>query len=194
MATADQLVRERIRRNVGYPNRPLPFHLPSSKAAPWIMEPAAAFPPPGEDGGAFPGLKPVDGRSYCLTMAVAAGTREVLATPRLGFPFQLRKVNLSGDIASTDAASFRILLAEDNDTAAVADPSGSDIYDLAGDLVGAEDPGMHAHLTAGPLIIEPWTLVRETGRFLKLKVHNATAGTRLLVAFFDLDILDPLGP
>ncbi len=189
MATADQALRERIRRNVGYPTRALAFHAPAATADPWIVQPTPRIPPTPGVPGPLPGLNPVDGRSYVITMVVLAAAREIQVTPRLGFPFQLRKINLAGDLAATDAVSFRILVSDDNDTTPTADPTGSDVYDISGDPIGAEDPGMHAALNAGTVVLEPWTLVLAAGKYLKLKVHNTAAGAKLIAAFFDLDML-----
>jgi hypothetical protein len=61
-----------------------------------------------------------------------------------------------------------------------------------GDLIGGEDVGVHAHLSAGNLVVEPWRKVLATGQRLKLKVHNVAGGIRVVAVYADLDDLTTL--
>jgi len=208
VAVADE-VRERIRQNVGHPNRPA-HHFPPRAVAPPVFLRAGrvvAGRPAPAPGAVLPGPLPPPpggvellpsppllgvsnpGRSFAITMAVLAGVRLVRVTPRLGFPYLIRRVTIQGDNSILDAVSFRLLISPDNDETATATPTGDDIIDFNTDIIGAEDTGLHAHLTAGPLELEPWLTVTTQGTNLKAKVHNASAATKRYVFAFDLDEL-----
>jgi hypothetical protein len=103
----------------------------------------------------------------------------------------IRAMTITGNLSIANANSFRILLANDTDTSAVADPTGTDLIEYAGDVIGAEDPGVHAHLTAGPLVVEPWRKVLVSGQRVKLKIHNVSGGTTVVALYLDLDALAP---
>jgi hypothetical protein len=189
--------RERIRRNIGRLAAPI-LHTPG-------RDDAARYPtvfrggdllvtPPGATtpGGVtpVPAFATVPGgRTLGLMLAVAAGTRQVAVTSPLPVPSVLRALTLCGSGALTEAISYRILLSQDADTTATATPSGSDLIEFSGDLVGAEDPGLHAALSLDNLSVEPWTKLLTTGTRVKIKVHNATGGTRNVALFIDLDDL-----
>lgn len=183
--------RERIRRNVGYPHVPRRLHPPTTPITrelffPTRVEPipgAPPAPPPEPSVFAFPG------HSYALTGQLPAGTREIFVTPKIGFPFQLRQITITGGWAATDAVSLRVLVSDDNDTTAVVDPTGQDVVISRGDAVGAEDPGMRLAPINGPILLEPWTIVRPGSRYLKVKAHNAALGAINIGVFFDLDEL-----
>lgn len=185
-----QETRERIRRNVGYPSRPRLIHPPVGVAKVDLffptrlpLPPGAIAPPPGEPPAVFPG------HSYALTAQTVTVTREIKATPRIGYAFQLRQIVVMGAWAITDAVSLRILVSDDNDETAVVDPTGTDVVDFAGDLIGTADPGLFLAPSTGPLVLEPWVAVFQAGKYLKAKLHNATVSTVNWSVFFDLDEL-----
>ena len=186
-------LREAIRRNVGRPSGGAGLHPPAAVATPTDLGfPAPALPGAGTDTTPQPIPAPLptaQGRTLCLTNRVPAATRAIIVSPRLGAPFILRRITITGDAAINVATSFRLLIADDNDTTATADPTGSDVFSYEGALIGAEDPGGHAHLTAGPLTLEPWSRYTQQGGYIKFKVHNATGGTLNWAAFIDLDEL-----
>ena len=147
-------------------------------------------------GGAVEGTLPptaaptvATGHTLHLAMSVPNATREIAVTGPLPYPTILRQVAVLGNNAAGEAISFRLLLADDNDTTATAEPTGSDIIEFGGDLVGAEDPGAHAILGVAPLVFEPWKRILGANQRLKLKVHNVAGGARLVFAYFDLDDL-----
>lgn len=193
----DQAVRERIRLNVG--------------RAPSYVTPAPGPPVPGRYGllfqggdliggsapGAADGGAAVDlslpslpqGRIVGIAMSVASPTREIAVSDALPAPCIIRALTITGNLLISDANSFRVLLSSDSDTTAVADPTGQDLIEYAGDVIGAEDAGVHAHLTAGNLVVEPWRKVLAGGQRLKLKVHNVAGGVRVIAVYADLDDL-----
>jgi hypothetical protein len=193
----NQTVRERIRRNVG--------------RAPSYTPPAPGPPVPGRYGllfaggdligGATPGGAPgapipdlslpslPQGRIIGVAMSTATGTREVAVTDALPAPCIIRALTVTGNVSIAEVASFRILLASDADVTAVADPTGQDLIEFAGDVIGAEDVGVHSHLTAGNLVVEPWRKVLVGGQRIKLKFHNIAGATRILAVYVDLDDL-----
>lgn len=181
----DTELRERIRRNVGHPHRPVTIHAPAALGGLATIIPTK--PPPGVD--APPPAFIYRGHSYALTAQTPLGTREIKVTPRIGFKFQLRQVAIMGTWAITDAISVRVLISDDDDTTAVADPTGVDVVQFSGDVVGAADPGLFIGPNVGPLLIEPWTLIEQTGKFIKVKMHNAAGAAANWVAFLDLDEL-----
>ncbi len=188
--------RERLRKNVGHRSPRNPFHGPNAVNPQFIFLPPLPTVPAGAPGAAptLPGLTPdtilpYNGHSFALTASVVTGVRVVLVTPRIAYPFILRKCSVNGNHVLTEAVSFRILLAQDNDTTAVADPTGSDVVEFTGDVIGAEDPGLHANLGTSSLELEPWTTIYSANNFLKFKIHNLAGVTRLFALFIDVDEL-----
>jgi hypothetical protein len=187
----DAAVRELIRKNLGRATPPARLHPPQTGAVGLVIGPTRDQPGvPTPTPEPLPAVPTWAGHSYALTLRTVGSAREVTATPRIGYPYQIRRITLTGNVAITEAVSLRLLVSEDNDTSAVTDPTGSDIILPLGDLVSAEDPGLHVHLTSGPMTLEPWTLVTLPSSFLKLKWHNTLAATeRLLTALIDIDEL-----
>lgn len=189
--------RERIRRNVGrltrgpelWPGLPVPgrFGLvfqggellggaPDNVLAGAIPAPAVA-----------PEL--ASGRTIHLNMVVTTGTREIAVSGSLPVPSVIRQITVFGSNAVNDAISFRVLVSDDADTTATAEPTGSDLIEYGGDLVGAEDPGAHAILGVAPLVFEPWRRILTAGLRLKLKVHNVAGANRTVGLYADIDDL-----
>jgi len=186
--------RERIRRNVGYPHRPVSVHPPGAVGEGDLFARGqlitAAAPTLEAPAGAPPAVIPVTpGRSYVLGMVVGANSRRVLVSPSIGFPYQLRRLVIVGDVAVGESFSMRLLISDDDDTAAVANPTGEDVIRVSGDLISTEDPGFRGSLTTGPLQIEPWHRVTRTPTRLKFKVHNNQAAARRVTLFADFDDL-----
>jgi hypothetical protein len=183
----DAPLRDRLRRNVGYPHHNVLIHGPQadSPRARFRSARGPAGPPPPAP---IPGV-PVAGRSYTINQTVLSGTRKVTVSRRVGFPCQVRKITLMGDGTMTEAISYRLFVSDDDDAAALADPTGDELVFPVGDLIGAEDQGLHAALSLGPLYIEPFVVVAQAGRFFKLKTHNVSGFTRNVVAYFDVDQL-----
>lgn len=190
-------VRERIRKNIGrladgphyFPGLPVDGRYGTVFQAGELV---GGMPPPGSTGAptstpAAPEL--ATGRTLHLAMSVITGNREVAVTGPLPYPTVLRQVTILGNNAANEAISWRLLVSDDNDTSAVAEPTGSDVVEFGGDLLGAEDPGAHAALGVAPVVFEPWKRILNANQRLKLKVHNESGGTRVLFAYFDLDDL-----
>lgn len=190
-------IRERIRRNVGYPptlrTHSPPLRVPgryghlfrggellpgSAPTLPNLPTPTPPTPPT---------IAP--GRTYALAASVITPSRAVLVTPPLPIPSVIRALTLTGNASIADAISYRILIATDPDTTPTANPSGTDLITFGGDVIASEDPGLHAHLTGGPLNVEPWHRLLTSPAFVKLKIHNTSAGTRVLTLYIDLDEL-----
>lgn len=191
----DQVLRERVRRNVGrlaagftyWPGLPIPGRYGTIFRGGELL---GGEPPQGGSVGAPlpPGVTPLpSGRTISLYLQTITGTREVAVTNPLPAPVVLRQVTIHGNIAANEAASWRLLLSDDADTTATANPTGTDIVQYGGDLVGAEDPGVHTTIAIAPLVFEPWTRILNAGKRLKLKHHNVTGATRVVGAIFDLD-------
>lgn len=136
-----------------------------------------------------PGTPVPEGRIIGVALSVANATREVGVSITLPAPSILRALTIHGNHTMAEAASFRVLLAEDTDTTAVANPTGTDLIEFGGDVIGAEDAGVHANLAAGSLSVEPWRRILTAGTHLKLKFHNLSGGIRNIAAYADLDLI-----
>jgi hypothetical protein len=192
-------IRERVRRNVGRLAGPVRHLVGPVTAGRYgqlfdghdlvggIPDPASGVILPAPV--ALPTVP--EGRILGVSILTTTGNREVALTDPLPAPCMIRAMTITGNLSIANANSFRILLANDTDTSAVADPTGTDLIEYAGDVIGAEDPGVHAHLTAGPLVVEPWRKVLVSGQRVKLKIHNVSGGTTVVALYLDLDALAP---
>lgn len=196
----DRTLRERVRRNVGRLAGPvllpMPPRTPGRYGQMFDGGDLVAGSPSGP-GELVPGLPPPSpstpqGRILGVALSVTNNTREVAVSDPLPAPSIIRQLSISGNLSIADANSFRVLLANDSDTTATADPTGTDLIEFAGDVIGAEDPGVHQHLSAGSLVVEPWRKVLSAGYRIKVKVHNVSGGTRNLAVYIDLDDLTTL--
>jgi hypothetical protein len=190
-------VRERVRRNVGRLAEPVRHLVGPLTAGRYgqlfdgrdlvggIPDPASGIILP-----APPTLPSVpEGRILGVAILTTTGNREVAVTDPLPAPCIIRALNIVGNLSIANANSFRILLSNDSDTTAVADPTGTDLIEYAGDVIGAEDPGVHAHLSVGTLTVEPWRKVLTSGQRIKVKIHNVSGGTTAIAVYADLDAL-----
>jgi hypothetical protein len=191
MPREDSALRELIRRNVGYPTQPDALHRaqavsPASILTPYSSTPAALVTAGGVIAPEDLSLG-VPGRSLYLGLNLAAGTRGVAASLTLSFPYIIRRVVFIGTVVFGEAASFRLMVSPDNDETPVAVPTGTDVIRFNTVVIGAEDVGLHSNLNVDSTAVEPWTRVTDTPTYLKLKAHNATAGTRVFGVYVDLD-------
>ncbi len=181
----DADLRERIRANVGHAYDPFLIHRAQAIGPRTRLGgPATGAPPSPKLPGA-----PVAGLTFLVSLTVVTGTRRVGITQPIGFKHQVRRIVLMGSAAITAAISYRLFTSDDPDTTAVAAPTGDELIEATGDLVGAEDAGIHAALSLGPLVVEPYILVPYVNRVFKLKVHNVTGATHTVTAAFDVDEL-----
>lgn len=198
MRDDDTAVREAIRRNVGHPPTRDPLHPPLAAdlrySIPLTPTRTGATTP---GAGTTPGTTTVadvlrlifPGTSYALNSYLTSGNRDLIKTPAIGFPYQLRRITLAGNSLINEAFSIRLLVSNSPDTTAVADPDGDDLVSWTGDLIGAEDAGIHLPLSYGPVTIEPWMIVTRHPTYLTLKVHNLSGSARSTLAVFDIDEL-----
>jgi hypothetical protein len=182
--------REAIRRNVGYPNPGVRLHAGTTTARPLLLQAGRARAAP------LPTIKPAAGvltatigHAYHLAMATNSGARVVKATPRIGYPFQLRQVLVVGNATPAEPFSYRILVSDDADTTAVEHPTGQDVIIPLGDRVGLEDLGLHPADFGQAVEAEPWYLEPVANRVIKVKTHNLAASTRNLYVYLALDEL-----
>jgi len=182
----DAPIRDLIRRNVGNQLRARGLHSPGAVAEPLLLEFGRGAAPTFPDiGGAALAIR---GRSFHIFISVTGVNRRVLVTPNIGFRYQIRRVTFTGDWAATEQLTARLLVSTDADITAVAEPTGDDVIDFTGDLIGTEDPGLHLNTGVGPVSIEPWQYVFERNTRLKLKFHNnEIATTRRIGCTIDLD-------
>jgi hypothetical protein len=190
---SDADLRERIRRNVGYAHVAVRLHPPRTPAAPTRLTFGRQTGAPLTTATALDTtakvLTAVLGHGYALTLSVLTGTREIAVTQKLGFPYVIRRATFGGNATIAEAFSARLLVSDDNDTTAVANPTGTDIIQPGGDVIGAEDPGIHGTWNSNPLVSEPWYVVPYPGTFIKLKIHNVAGATRTVSVWIDLDEL-----
>ena len=195
--TSDDILRERVRKNVGRLGPAVVHQAGPITAGRYGLlfdgGDLTGGSAPGTPGAEAPG--PVElpslpqGRIYGVNLVILTGTRKVGVSPPLPAPCVIRAITLNGSIAVHELFSFRVLLTTDTDTTAAANPTGTDLIEFSGDAVGAEDPGCHAMLALGPLVVEPWRQILTSGQRIKLKAHNLEATSRHLALYLDIDSL-----
>jgi len=143
----DAPIRDLIRRNVGNQLRARGLHSPGAVAEPLLLEFGRGAAPTFPDiGGAALAIR---GRSFHIFISVTGVNRRVLVTPNIGFRYQIRRVTFTGDWAATEQLTARLLVSTDADITAVAEPTGDDVIDFTGDLIGTEDAN-YSGTGAGP--------------------------------------------
>lgn len=198
--TDDAPLRERVRKNVGrlrpgialWPGLNVPGRFGTIFDGTDLVSGAVTIPGPDGTPVIIPAPPPdslPDGRIIGAYITLASGNRSVKVTTTLPAPCVIRALTLHGSLGVDQAVSFRVLLSQDDDTTATATPTGTDLIEFSGDVVGAEDVGVHANLAVGDLTVEPWRKVLVSGQRLKLKLHNVAGGVRSILLCADLDML-----
>jgi hypothetical protein len=196
----DQAVRELVRKNVGRLARPtfpwpgllVPGRFGTIFDGTELVSASASSPELGGTLTITPAPPPdslLEGRIIGAFMSIANGTRKIVVTTTLPAPCVIRALSLHGSFGVDTAGSIRVLLAQDDDTTLTTAPSGTDLIEFTGDVVGAEDPGVHANLAVADLKVEPWRKVLTAGTRVKLKAHNLTGAVRNVAVYVDLDLL-----